>query len=378
MVFKKRKSTGSKRRKPSAGGWVLRLISVFIAAGFLISLLSPLIPPDRFWIPAFFGLAFPVFFLANLILLIIWVLRLRWFSLLHLLLLVLSLPVASRHIQLRRDLPLNYDFATHIISYNVKTLFGDDGKTTVPGLLDMVSHEKPDILCLQEYRDDWWRKDDNTQKFITAGPFQSYVFESYYPVKRNRKAVGIAIFSRYPIAGSGTLRAGKRLIAVYADLLIKNDTVRLYNMHLQSIAFQKEDYQLVEGIMEADKPINSELETGSRQLLWKLRKAFIKRAYQARLLNEAIKNSPYPVIVCGDMNDTPSSYAYRKVKGNLQDAFQKAGHSIGNTYLGKLPKIRIDYIFFDRRFKCLYFDILPYHFSDHYPVSSRFYKKKYP
>ncbi len=377
MVLKKRKWSGSKRRKPSAGGWLLRLLSAIVAAGFLLSLLSPLIPPDKFWFSAFFGLAFPVFFIANIILLVIWLLRRRWFSVLHLALLVPALPVASRHVQLRRDLPVTYEFTTHIISYNVKTLLAGDGKTTVPGLLDMVSIEKPDILCLQEYRDDWWQKDDNTNKFIQTGQFKGYVFESYYPVKSNRKAVGIAIFSRYPTIGSGALRAGNRLFAIYADLLIKNDTVRLFNMHLQSNAFQKEDYQLVEGIMEADKPVNNELETTSRQLFWKLRKAFIKRAYQARLLSNAIQKSPYPVIVCGDMNDTPSSYAYRKVKGPLQDAFQKAGHSIGNTYLGKLPKIRIDYIFFDPRFKCLYFDILPYHYSDHYPVSSRFYLKKY-
>jgi endonuclease/exonuclease/phosphatase family metal-dependent hydrolase len=377
MAFKKRKITSSKRGKPSAGGWILRLISIISAGGLLISLLSPYIPPDQYWLPAFFGLAFPVFIIINAILLILWILRRRWFSLIHLILLVPATPMAFRYIQVRSDQPIHYDFATQLISYNVRSLIDNEGKSSVQGLLKMVTQEKPDILCLQEYRDDWWQKDDNTKKILEAGLFKEYVFESYYPVKSNKKAVGIALFSKYPIHRSGALRAGKRLIAIYADLVLKKDTVRLFNMHLQSIAFQKKDYELVEGLMDAGKPISSELETDSRQLLWKVRKAFIKRSFQARLLQKAIEQSPYPVIVCGDMNDTPCSYAYNKVSANLQDAFQYAGHRIGNTYLGKLPKIRIDYVFLDRRFKCLYFDILHYHLSDHYPVNCWFYLKEY-
>lgn len=373
----KRKNTGRSKRKPSPGGWVLRAVSLVFLAGFLVSLIAPYVPPDQFWVPAFAGLAFPVFFIVNVFFMLLWMIRRRWFSLLHLGLFIWSLPVASRHIQFRSDRPVSYDFATSLVSFNVKTLLNEEGRSSVPHLLELIANEKPDILCLQEYRDNWWQKDDNTLKIMQTGNFRDKSFESYYPVKPNRKAVGIALFSKYPIAGSGAIRAGQRLIAIYSDVIINNDTVRVFSMHLQSIAFQKEDYQLVEGLIETGKPVNGELETGSRQLMWKLRKAFIKRAYQARLLSEAIAQSPYPVVVCGDMNDTPSSYAYRKVRGKLVDAFQQAGHGIGNTYLGKLPKIRIDYIFFDSRFKCLYFDVLPYHFSDHYPVSSRFYLKKF-
>ncbi|MGC8864780.1 MAG: endonuclease/exonuclease/phosphatase family protein [Bacteroidales bacterium] len=376
MVAKRKNSTRSKH-KPSAGGAVLRIISIVFVTGFFISLLAPYVPPDQFWVPAFAGLAFPVFFILNVFFLLLWIFRRRWFSLFHLALFLWSLPIASRHLQLRSDQPQSYDFYTTIISYNVKTLLGEDGKSSLPQLLELITHEKPDILCLQEFRDNWWQKDDNTLKIMQRGGFIDKKFESYYPVKSDRKVVGIAIFSKYPIVGSGSIRAGQRLMAIYADVILNHDTIRIFSMHLQSIAFQKEDYQLVEGIMETSKSVNGELETGSRQLMWKLRKAFIKRAYQSRLLSEAIAQSPYPVVVCGDMNDTPSSYAYRKVRGNLQDAFQQAGHGVGNTYLGKLPKIRIDYIFLGPQFKCLYFDVLLYHFSDHYPVSSKFYLKKY-
>ncbi len=377
MVAPKRKPRSRQRRKPTFFGWLLRLFSFLILVGGLITIISSFIPPDKFWVPAFFSLAFPVFFSANAILIIVWVLRRRWFALLHLSLLILFIPLASRHIQLRNNLSVNHKFASSIISYNVRALIGNDGKSNITGLMNLIKNENPYILCLQEYRDDWWNKDDNTSKILKLGHFQDYVFQSYFPVKSNRKAMGIALFSQYPIIAKSELRAGSRLIAVFADLLITGDTIRVFSMHLQSNAFQKEDYELVEGLMEPGKPINSDLEVNSRKLAWKMRKAFIKRAYQARLINEAIQQSPFPVIVCGDMNDTPASYAYRKVRGSLQDAFQKAGHGLGNTYLGNLPKIRIDYIFMDQRFKCLDFDILPYHFSDHYPVRSRFYLKKY-
>ena len=90
---------------------------------------------------------------------------------------------------------------------------------------------------------------------------------------------------------------------------------------------------------------------GSISILRKLKSAFVKRAKQVDALHEYISKSPYPVILCGDFNDTPTSYTYHTVRGGLRDAFVDSGTGMSGTYAGKLPSFRIDYILYDKKFK---------------------------
>ncbi|MEM8906288.1 MAG: endonuclease/exonuclease/phosphatase family protein, partial [Bacteroidota bacterium] len=96
------------------------------------------------------------------------------------------------------------------------------------------------------------------------------------------------------------------------------------------------------------------------------------RAQQAHLVAEHVRNSPYPVMICGDFNETPLSYVYRILSAPLQDAFKQKGSGLGTTYAGKIPALRIDYILADRRLKILDHQILYKSYSDHYPVRSSF------
>jgi endonuclease/exonuclease/phosphatase family metal-dependent hydrolase len=83
-----------------------------------------------------------------------------------------------------------------------------------------------------------------------------------------------------------------------------------------------------------------------------------------------IEQSPYPVIICGDFNDTPSSYTYHQLSEGLIDAFKESGNGIGHTYGGALPSFRIDYILHDERFKSTRFNTIRSKFSDHYPITT--------
>ncbi len=97
------------------------------------------------------------------------------------------------------------------------------------------------------------------------------------------------------------------------------------------------------------------------------------RAEQSEMIANYIKDSPYPVVVMGDYNDTPQSYAYRKIKKGMHDAFKVAGRGFGNTYAGELPSLRIDYIMYSNPMVSYQFKRLKPDYSDHFPITTWLY-----
>ena len=125
-------------------------------------------------------------------------------------------------------------------------------------------------------------------------------------------------------------------ICIYTDVKINNkNNIRIFNIHFQSIRFGEEDYEFAEKVREMEDITNEEeYKHDSGRIIKRLKKAFIRRAHQVDLVEQYIKSSPYPVIVCGDFNDTPSSYAYYTISDNLTDAFCESGNGFGQTYAG--------------------------------------------
>ena len=150
------------------------------------------------------------------------------------------------------------------------------------------------------------------------------------------------------------------------DVLVNEDTLRVYNAHLGSIRFQDDDYQM----FGEDNGPNAYLkkEEGQR-ILSRLKIAFEKRALQAEKVSQHIQASPYNSIVCMDLNDTPVSYAYRQFGNLLTDAFLNSGNGAGLTYIGKMPSNRIDYIFHSESIESANFKTHQVEFSDHKPIS---------
>ena len=144
-----------------------------------------------------------------------------------------------------------------------------------------------------------------------------------------------------------------------------NDTVRIYNMHLQSIAFAPNDYKYIEDLQSDVE--NEDIER-SKNILRRLKLAFIKRAKQSELISASISSCHFPIIVCGDFNDTPASYTYHTISQNLNDAFVESGNGLGRSYVGKFPSFRIDYILHSDKFKAHNFKTIREELSDHFPV----------
>jgi endonuclease/exonuclease/phosphatase family metal-dependent hydrolase len=158
-------------------------------------------------------------------------------------------------------------------------------------------------------------------------------------------------------------------IFIATDIKIKDDTIRVFNTHLESVRFAWKDYKFIENLNKEDVEQN-EIE-GGITILKRLKKAFQQRANQVRLLKDAMRKSPHPVILCGDFNDTPSSYTYGILSRGIKDAFRESGNGFGKTYTGPFPSFRIDYILHDKSFDSREYRTITEKLSDHYPISCR-------
>jgi len=74
-------------------------------------------------------------------------------------------------------------------------------------------------------------------------------------------------------------------------------------VHLQSIRFMPEDYQVIDNVAKAQETNVA----AYKRILSKLKKAFLKRSEQVALVKSHASSSPYPYLIAGDFNDTPAS-----------------------------------------------------------------------
>ncbi|WP_218155261.1 endonuclease/exonuclease/phosphatase family protein [Chitinophaga sp. YR627] len=257
-----------------------------------------------------------------------------------------------------------------IMSYNVAQ-FGlyreKDSKYNREAMFALIKKQELDVVCLQDFYTSEKKNDFNNREDISREMKLPYRFFSSDFNRDGMQHWGSIIYSRYPIIRSDKLKMsyGPRSESlIYADIVKNGDTIRIINMHLASYRFNERDYRSIEKIKKQE-------DTGlvaTRNIVQKMRDAYVDRSKQADIVSAFIRTCPYPVIVCGDFNDTPASYTYFTIRGDLQDAFLRKGSGIGRTYAGLAPTLRIDYIFTDKSFKVNSFRKINSTLSDHYPV----------
>lgn len=350
---------------------ILLIINISFAAALVISYMSAHISPAVFVLPAFFGLAFPYLMLVNIGFIALWIWRLKPEFLISTLVIIIGFHHLQNSIKLSGSKAETDESSYAVISYNLRLfnlLEGKKVESTEQKILDILKQEGASVICLQEYYvygAPELKSADLKKQFGKGTAIHSKFIRG-----RENRNYGNLILSRYPVVKRGeVVFPNSPSLAIFADIKIKGDTIRFYNIHLQSFRLRRIEQSFIEEISSVDqKQLYSEV----TNLYRSLRRGFMRRAEESRILSNHISTSIHPVILAGDFNDTPVSYTYHKLREKLDDSWVKSGFGLGYTYRGKYPPNRIDYIMHSPSIENLGFSIIREKHSDHFPIKATF------
>ena len=333
---------------------IIFFINSILLLLLILSYLSPYINPNIIWFFSFLGLIFPFLYVLNTFFLIYWLLCFKRQIWANIIILLIGLNHLNNYIGVHPKDSASLD-TIKIMSYNVR-LFNEYNwinNVNCDTILSFLEKENNDILCIQE--------------FYTKNEIPSIGFKYSHVGKQKKKEQWhMAIYSNFPQINKSTVSIdGKEMnnTCIYSDVVINNDTIRVYNIHLASNWFDNDDYSFIKN------PKKERIKTGLLNITKKLKKSAQIRAREAIIIREHINKSPHPVIICGDFNDTPLSFTYSKIKNELIDSFTFSGFGIGNSYVN-IPFLRIDYILHDNYFKSYNYKKINKIYSDHYAIST--------
>lgn len=324
------------------------------------------------------GFLTPVFAVINFAFIIFWLItRKFWFISIPIIAFILSWSVVSVTVGghfFASNETKKTDSTFSVMSYNVRLLdlYNWSGnKTTRQKMLDFIKEKKSSVICLQEFYSGNDSVGINNIKAIQDSC--DYPFYAECVINENKRGKwGSIIFSKLPIIKSINHDidvAGSNLLQE-AQLKFLKDTFTVFNTHLKSNKFSSQETDLV-----ANGSTNSwdeKTKSETKSIYNKLEKSSINRGLESSLVSRIIKANKFPSIVCGDLNDIPSSYVYFKIRGNKKDAFLEKGIGLGATYNKFVPLLRIDYMFHDEEINLLGFEKITVPFSDHYPLFGNF------
>jgi endonuclease/exonuclease/phosphatase family metal-dependent hydrolase len=364
------------QRKLSVFNKIILWIHYLIIISLVVSVLAKYISPVLFWLPAFFGLAFPFLFLLNFVLILYWMMQFKPAFIFGLVAFIIATPTVYRYVQFTFVKTKTESKQLKVTSYN-SMLFDlynwTKNRETRPKIMESLADIKPDILCLQEFYTSEQKGDFNNLDSVIRVLKTPYHHKEYTTTLRKFDHWGIATFSKYPIIKKGKIvfNTTSNNICIYSDIVVGKDTLRVYNVHLQSVSFSKKDNQFLDDVISESKNAENEV-SNSRDILRRLKRAFLKRTMQVDMIVLHMKLCPYKIILCGDFNETAASYSYQQLARKLNDSFIEKGLGFGRTYAGKWPKFRIDYILHDKKLHCSNFKRSDETFTDHYPITSYF------
>ncbi|MCF0207265.1 MAG: endonuclease/exonuclease/phosphatase family protein [Bacteroidales bacterium] len=354
---------------------IIRVITILVVLLAVISIISVYVSPASAKFMAVFPFATKYLCMALAAFTVLWIFLNYKFALFLALLTFVQIRMFSHEYSFGdKGLADKADF--RVLTYNARE-FGilDNGSKLIRAtMLDTIVSENPDIVFLQEA---YWQTSktqgdyptlDELSKRLNAASCVKYRLADF-----NFGQGGLAVVSRYKILNSGFHAFDSCANGfMFVDVCLNEDTVRMYNCHLQSIMLNDKDVE----IDRSNRGINASNKEMAANLYSKYVNAAARRAVQVDSLVASIDSCQYPVFVCGDFNDVPLSYSAFRVldAGNhLRDSFMERGSGYGHTIKFAGMEFRIDYILHSNEFKCLRHKVLDFNVSDdHHPVVADF------
>jgi endonuclease/exonuclease/phosphatase family metal-dependent hydrolase len=363
----------NKSKKIGRFNWFLLLLNGFALFALLLSYLAPHIHPKYFWPLSFFAMAYFPILLLNLLFIVLWAVRKPLYALLSLVPILLGWNILRDHfgfsptIENERVLQPKED-ELRLMSYNAHLFSEPDFDVKAFGLQDdvlaTIGSVNPDVVCIQEFHTRFKGKNHIAQRMKED---LNMPYHYFFPISINEEqGYGMAIFSKYPIVGTGHIPDHAYSInqMIYADIEWKDKVFRVYSVHLRSIGFDEDEYNYVRN-QRLDLDYNIK---GIKSLTRRVKNAFSHRAEQAKALYNHTQQYDQPYIVVGDFNDTPLSYSFNMISQDMKNSFREKGRGWGTTYNGEFPNFQIDFILVRPDIQVHRYQIIKRKVSDHYPI----------
>ncbi|MCB9071299.1 MAG: endonuclease/exonuclease/phosphatase family protein [Prevotellaceae bacterium] len=344
------------------------LINLFFVLLYLCGLLSSVIPADKFVWFSYLGLAFPLLILIQIGFIIFWITRKKWLFLISLGVLIISYPAVNRAFTFpfhSKQPIIEGKPVVKLLTYNV-AIFG--GEKEFKNIMHVIDETDADIVCLQEFGC-YMNHNLLTQHQIVSAFRKRYPYRHlWYKNQRDNVSWGVATFSKYPIVHKEKIEyTSDYNVSVYSDIVIDTDTVRIFNNHLESNKFTIRDLKHYKSLSEDFS--HKKFWSITEHMSYKLGAAYQVRAQQARAVRDSIAKSPYPVVVCGDFNDVPQSYAYRTISKGLCDIQTSTSWGYNYTFHSNGMFVDIDHVLVSKEaITPLRYSVIHKAYSDHYPV----------
>lgn len=329
---------------------IIFIINNVFALSLILTFFLPYIKPSSIATAPVIGLFTPALILINALFVCYWIifgLKKQFF--LSFLVLFIGYFIAPSFYKFSSTNKKSDKQQLSVLSYNVRKFNmykWIEDKHLLEKINSFIKKENPDIITFQEFK--------KNSKLTLNYPYK-HIHRSYNWNKEFSYPSGLAFFSKYPIIDTGAVKYKKVFTSIaYIDILKNKDTIRVYNFHLESL-----------GVNPGQEYFGHK---DSEGFIKKLRKSFKVQEVEIDTLNHHLKKHKLKTIITGDMNNTPYSWAYRNLKGDLQDTFVEAGKGFGKTYNFKGFPLRIDYIFADPNFEVLQHKNYNIKYSDHFPI----------
>lgn len=356
--------------------YTLFAINVIFIILLILSTKAHDIPPSQSIFIAYLGQGFIILLFINVLYLFLWIISFQWkFILIQFIAFAFCIDAIATYIPINKREAKVPEGSICLMSYNVRGfnwLAGQEARDNP--IFEYILNQNADIICFQEFAVEKWQ---DRKSLISLKEFDAvmkdYPYRSIIRLGDTDGSViyGIACYSKYPIRKVARLPLNNTYFngsAMY-ELRIGDQDITIVSNHLESNHITLEDKLLYKELV-VDKS-QKKIKQVAKNMLSRLKFAFETREIQANIIANCIakqRNETEKMIICGDFNDAPMSYAYSRIKGDFIDAYKANGRGIGITYHEDNFLFRIDYIMYTPNIKSYDTTVGDAKYSDHYPI----------